>query len=135
MPIVDIELVCRSGAEFAGTSARRLADSLGQVFGSEPGHTWVRLRFLDSTAYAENHSNVGDGELPAFVTVLHAHPPLGESLTAEVMRVTVAVAQCLARAPERVHVQYAPTGAGRQAFGGRLVPKRGMLHRFPTTPK
>jgi len=121
MPIVDIELVCESEQEFAKASVRALADALGHAFRSEPGHTWVRLRFLGNAAYAENQSTVSGAELPAFVTVLHAHPPCGETLAAEAMSITQAVAQCLARAPERVHVLYAPAGVGRQAFGGHLV--------------
>jgi hypothetical protein len=55
------------------------------------------------------------------VTILHARPPAGAALRAEVTSVTGAVAQCVARPPERVHVRYASAGAGRQAFGGRLV--------------
>ena len=121
MPIIDIELVCESEAEFATASARALADAIGQVLGSEPGRTWVRLRFLGSTAYAENLATLEAVDLPAFVTVLHAHPPVGEALATEAMALTLAVAQCLARAPGRVHVQYAPAAAGRQAFGGTLV--------------
>jgi hypothetical protein len=74
-----------------------------------------------SNFYAENLSTLDSAELPAFVTVLQAHPPVGDALAAEVMAITTAVAQCLARAPERVHVQYAPAAAGRQAFGGKLV--------------
>jgi len=62
-----------------------------------------------------------EGELPAFVTILHAHPPAGAALAAEVLAVTSAVANCLGRPAERVHVQYAPAAAGRQAFGGKLV--------------
>lgn len=121
MPFVDIELVCESETEFAKASACALANALGHAFGSEPGYTWVRLRFLCSASYAENQSTVSAAELPTFVTVLHAHPPLGEALAAEAMSITQAVAQCLARAPDRVHVQYAPAGVGRQAFGGHLV--------------
>jgi hypothetical protein len=122
MPIVDGELVCESEADFAKASTRALADALGHSFGSEPGHTWVRLRFLSATAYAENQSAVAGAELPVFVTVAHAQPPLGEALAVEAMLlITQAVAQCLGRAPERVHVLYAPAAAGRQAFGGHLV--------------
>jgi phenylpyruvate tautomerase PptA (4-oxalocrotonate tautomerase family) len=121
MPIVDIELVCESAAQFATASARELADALGSVFSSAPGHTWVRLRRLDSAAYAENRVSREAGDLPTFVTVMHAHPPTGARLEAEAAAVTESVAACLARAPEHVHVQYAPPGAGRQAFGGRLV--------------
>ena len=121
MPIIDVELVCESEAEFARTSARALADAVGHALGTEPGHTWVRLRFLASAGYAENQATLESAELPAFVTVLHAHPPIGEALVTEAMALTLAVAQCVVRAPERVHVQYAPPAAGRQAFGGKLV--------------
>jgi phenylpyruvate tautomerase PptA (4-oxalocrotonate tautomerase family) len=121
MPIIDIELVCASETEFAKASAQTFADAIGRVLGSERGRTWVRLRFLNRISYAENLSTLDSTELPAFVTVLQAYLPVGDVLAAEVMAITTAVAQCLARAPERVHVQYAPAAAGRQAFGGKLV--------------
>lgn len=121
MPIIDIELVGESETEFAKASAQTLADALGHVLCSELGRIWVRLRFLNSISYAENLSMLDRADLPTFVTVLQAHPPVGDALAAEVMAITMAVAQCLARAPERVHVQYAPPAAGRQAFGGKLV--------------
>jgi len=53
--------------------------------------------------------------------VQHAQLPDGPALLAEVAAVTQAVAHCVARPLERVHVQYAAPGAGRQAFGGRWV--------------
>lgn len=121
MPIIDIELVCATERQFAEVSARSVADALGLVLGSQPGRTWIKLRHLSCQAYAENQSEVGADELPVFVTVLHAHPPVGEALAQEVQDITSALAKCLARSPERVHVQYAPAAAGRQAFGGRLV--------------
>ena len=121
MPIVDIELVCESEADFTTVQVRALADALGQAFGSPPGLTWVRMHFLRSSAYAENSVIVDGSELPAFVTVLHAHCPDGSALLAEITAVTDAVAKCIARPLERVHVLYTPHGAGRQAFGGRLV--------------
>ena len=121
MPIVDIELVAKLESEVSTISANALADALGKVFGSMPGRTWVRLRFLSSSAYAENESSLSSEDLPAFVTVLHAHLPDGEALAAEIQDLTIALAGCLGRAPERVHVQYAPKAAGRQAFGGKLV--------------
>jgi hypothetical protein len=58
---------------------------------------------------------------PVFVTVLHQRPPQGAALQQEVMALTTAIATLMQRSPERVHVQYAPAAAGRQAFGGRLV--------------
>ena len=121
MPIADIELVCESEADFMNVSARELADALGQAFRSPPSQTWVRLHLLDSSAYAENGVIVDGSELPAFVTVLQARCPTGSALVAEVAAVTGAVAKCIARPLERVHVLYAPQGAGRQAFGGRFV--------------
>ena len=121
MPIVDIELVCESESAFTAASPRALADALGKVFGSEPGGTWVRMRLLNCAAYAENQSTLCSDELPAFVSVLALRPPGGEALAIEVRAVTEVVARCLARDPERVHVQYSPAAIGRQAFGGKLV--------------
>jgi phenylpyruvate tautomerase PptA (4-oxalocrotonate tautomerase family) len=121
MPIVTVELVCESEAEAGAVSARALADALGQVFRSPPGRTWVRLRILGSGAYAENGASLGAFELPAFVTVLQARPQSGSALAAEVLAVTEVVAKCIGRPVERVHVEYAPQAAGRQAFGGHLV--------------
>lgn len=119
MPIVDVEIV--GGAPAAPSSAQALADALGQAFGSAPGHAWVRVRLLDRLSYAENGVALGPSDWPVFVTVQHALLPEGAALQAELTAVTRAVAHSLGRAPERVHVQYAQPGAGRQAFGGRLV--------------
>jgi hypothetical protein len=121
MPIVDVELVCVSEWGRPLVSASALASALGAVFGSSPGRTWVRVRFLSSSAYAENDCAVSPEQLPVFVTVLQAHLPVGEALTQQVHQVTRAVASCLLLPSERVHVQYAPEAAGRQSFGGNLV--------------
>ena len=120
MPIVDVQVVQAGGAA-CDAAAQPLADALGRVFGSAPGRTWVRVSTLDAACYAENDVALEAGELPAFVTVLHAHPPTGAALAAQVLAVTEAVAGWLARPAARVHVQLAPAGAGRQAFGGQLV--------------
>ena len=121
MPIVDVEIVCDAAQAAGVVSASALADALGQAFGSAPGQTWVRLRLLDRLAYAENSVPLGPSDGPIFVTVQHAHLPDGAALQAELAAVTQAVARSVGRAVDRVHVQYAPPGAGRQAFGGRLV--------------
>jgi phenylpyruvate tautomerase PptA (4-oxalocrotonate tautomerase family) len=122
MPIVDIQIVGKSNAGTSdAVSPQALADALGQVFASSPGRTWVRLHFLNSDAYAENDVMVSSAELPVFVTILHARPPTGAALITEVKAVTDTVARLITRPGGRVHVQYAPAAAGRQAFGGRLV--------------
>ncbi len=121
MPVIDIELV-RAAEEPAGAvSAGMLADAIGATLRSPPGRTWVRLRWLADAAYAENGGLPAGGDLPVFVTVLHARPPVGEALLAELQALTRVVADGTGRPPDRVHVQYAPPGAGRQGFGGRLV--------------
>jgi hypothetical protein len=122
MPILDMECVLPAGSAVASVgTAQRLADAAGRVFGSKPGRTWVRLRTLDAAAYAENDARLDADSLPVFVTVLHAHVPVGAALAAQVMALTQAVADALGVDAQRVHVQMAPAGAGRQAFGGRLV--------------
>ena len=121
MPIVDVEVVCAARASEQPQSASQLADALGRTFGNAAGRTWVRLRFLESSCYAENEAPLSTSDLPVFVTVLHAHPPTGPALATEAMAVTQCVANWLGRAPARVHVQYAPASAGLQAFGGNLV--------------
>jgi hypothetical protein len=118
MPIVDVEIV---GGEAGRLAAQPLADALGAAFSSPPGRTWLRLRFLAADAYAENGGASAPDPGPVFVTVLHAHPPQGDALGAELAAIGAAVAEWCGRPPERVHVQYGAAGAGRQAFGGRLV--------------
>ena len=122
MPILDIDIVQADGAAPPTASlTQTLADAAGRVFASTPGRTWVRLRTLPAAQYAENDVTLARDELPVFVTVLHAHPPEAAARAAEVAALTQAVAIGLGCAANRVHVQYAPAGAGRQAFGGSLV--------------
>lgn len=122
MPIIDIQPVVAGGAAAADAAAiQRLADAIGRVLGSAPGRTWLRLQPLPAAHYAENDSALAGDELPVFVTVLHAQPPTGAALAREVAALTSVVAAELGCAPSRVHVQYAPAAAGRQAFGGSMV--------------
>jgi phenylpyruvate tautomerase PptA (4-oxalocrotonate tautomerase family) len=122
MPILDIELVQADDAP-PPTAAltQALADAAGRALGVAPGRTWVRLRTLPAAHYAEGETVVAADELPVFATVLHAHPPQGDALAAEAAALTQALAACLGRSTQRVHVQYAPAAGGRQAFGGVLV--------------
>lgn len=117
MPIVDIHW---AGAlpPAADELASHLADAIGGVLGLEPGRVWVRLNPI--AHYAEN-GGASEGEPPVFVRMLHACPPTGEALKAEVAALTVAVAKTACRPAHRVHLEYAAAGSGRVAFGGRLV--------------
>jgi phenylpyruvate tautomerase PptA (4-oxalocrotonate tautomerase family) len=118
MPIVDVELV---GDEFVTAGlTRRLADALGEALTSRPGGTWVRLRQLERSRYAEN-GGVADELRPVFVTVLARNRPTGQELLDRVARVTAAVAEVVGRDPTQVHVLFDDDAVGRLSFGGRLV--------------
>jgi phenylpyruvate tautomerase PptA (4-oxalocrotonate tautomerase family) len=121
MPIIDVELVVGERATTRAGLAQRLADAAARVLDAPPGRVWVRLRELPAGNYAENAVDLAAADLPAFVTVLHAKPPTGPALAEEATALGIAVAGCLGVPPERVHVEYAPPGSGRVAFGGALV--------------
>ena len=52
MPIVDVELV--GDAEVSEDISQLLADALGVALSARSGGTWVRLRQLDRSRYAES---------------------------------------------------------------------------------
>jgi phenylpyruvate tautomerase PptA (4-oxalocrotonate tautomerase family) len=118
MPILDIEVVT---ADALGDDlATRLADMAGDVFGSPPASTWVRLRALPPHQYAENLCLQPEGWGAVFVTVLKAECPTGAALKREARLLAEGVARVCGRAVENVHVLYEPNAQGRIAFGGRL---------------
>jgi phenylpyruvate tautomerase PptA (4-oxalocrotonate tautomerase family) len=120
MPILDIELVGEVDAVDGGALAQRIADAAGEVLKSPRQATWVRVRVLRPDSYAENGgAPVSNG--PVFVSVLKRSNPEGEALAKEVRDLTDAIAQACGRPSENVHVRYEVPGAGRQAFGGKLV--------------
>jgi hypothetical protein len=55
------------------------------------------------------------------VQVLHADTPDQGSRIQEAKALAEAVAACLGRQVQRVHIEYEPDGRGRVAFGGKLV--------------
>lgn len=121
MPVIDVLVVSEASGPPDSTLAQALADAIGTVLGCDPGRAWVRLETLDRGRYAENGAALAGDELPVFVRVLHARWPAPEALAAQARSLTDAVAAVVRRPPDRVHVEYAPPGAGRVAFGGRLV--------------
>ena len=122
MPVVDVELVCESEVELGTVSARAIADAVGGVFPAARPH--VGATALLTAALREGDVAVSNMELPVFVTVLHARPPAAAALVAEIAALTTTVARIIGRPAERVHVQYAPAAAGRQAAGGHLFNNR-----------
>jgi phenylpyruvate tautomerase PptA (4-oxalocrotonate tautomerase family) len=119
MPIVDVQVVVEAGKAAPEGAAKALANTLAQVLQTEPGRVWVRLEQLAAENYAEN----GEGErvLPVFVKVLHADLPPTAALAAQALAMAQAVAACLSRNSGQVHIEYAPPGRGRVAFGGKLL--------------
>ena len=120
MPIVDVEIVLDERESLASDLAISLAESIGSVFETPPGRTWVRLRTLDRSRYAEHGGTPGDVR-PVFVTVLKSQRPADEALRDEIARLTREVARVVGRSPDNVHVLYEPDARGRMAFGGELV--------------
>lgn len=122
MPILDIEIVARPDEFFSPTLAAELANRAGAVFGSPPGNTWVKLRSIAREHYAENSSPSPSDIYPVFVSILKAVLPSPDAMRAEVANLTEAIAQVCGRPPDNVHLIYLPAGAGRVAFGGKIVP-------------
>lgn len=119
MPIVDVEVVAEE-LRIPEALASRLAESLAGVFRSPAGRVWVRLSVLPAAHYAENGAQ-GPAAMPVFVRVLHADLPADDVLAAQALAISNAVAACVARPSQWVHVEFAPAGRGRMAFGGQLV--------------
>ena len=121
MPVVDIQFVLPAGRDLPEGTAAALAQALGQAMSAAPGTLWLRLHTLPASRYAENGPAAEDAELPVFVTMLQARPATGPALQAEATAVAQAVARTIGLPRTKVHIEYAPPGAGRVAFGGQLV--------------
>ena len=122
MPVLEVELIGGVTGPLRQGLAQRLADAAGAIFRSDPGQTWVRLRETSPGDYAENATDASSAEIrPVFVRVLKRALPEGALLAEEVQALTEAVAVATGRPSDQVHITYDPAGAGRVAFGGRLV--------------
>ena len=121
MPIVDVRPVVSASRKLPDDAAQMLADSISRVLNAKTGTVWVRMTELPSGSYAENEATVEDNDLPVFVQVLHADWPEEDAILQEAEALAAAVAASLGRKVERVHIEYAPPGRGRVAFGGKLV--------------
>jgi phenylpyruvate tautomerase PptA (4-oxalocrotonate tautomerase family) len=121
MPIVDVQLVMPAHTPLPSGLTQELADSIGDLLDAPPGRVWVRLSVLPATHYAENRAAIEASSLPVFVRVLHAHSPQGPARQEQLTALTHAVAIVTGRPADLVHLEFAPDGAGRVAFGGQLV--------------
>lgn len=121
MPILDIELIMGPNESCKHDLAQEIADMVGEVLDSPPGHTWVKLRLLQGSLYAENGSDHSELARPVFVTVLKARAPTRDEIKVEAERLSVSIAKATGRPKENVHILYLPEGVGRIAFGGKLV--------------
>jgi len=126
MPIVTIETLSDSpysldDAMPTPEQLQTLADSLGELFGSQPSGTWVRARQQQRAYYAENLIEFGPNIRPVIVEILKSEPESGKNLAIEAAAVCALVAQVLGRRTENVHVIFEPGARGRVAFGGQLV--------------
>jgi phenylpyruvate tautomerase PptA (4-oxalocrotonate tautomerase family) len=122
VPILDIEIVVRPNEALDRNLASDLADRTGEIFGSPPGHTWVKVRTIAKADYAENSESTLEDVYPVFASVLKAELPDPDALAGEVAGLTTAISQVCRRPEGNVHILYLPAGAGRVAFGGRITP-------------
>ena len=76
----------------------------------------MKLKTIARENYAEN-----SGGLPVFVSVLKARHPAPDALELEADRLAHAVTQVCDWPPENAHIIYLPEGAGRVAFGGKII--------------
>jgi phenylpyruvate tautomerase PptA (4-oxalocrotonate tautomerase family) len=121
MPILDIEIVASDSApDLPADLTQSLADAAARGFDAPRGTVWVKLRIVPSTQYAENGGKPEDVQ-PVFVTVLKSKLPKGGALEDEIARLTRVIASVLNLPEANVYIFYQPDGAGRVAFGGKLV--------------
>ncbi len=123
MPIVDVEIVTGTAEPevVEKETLQLLADELGNLFGSDPGESWIKLRSIDQDAYAENLAGSESNVRPVFVHILRAELPDRGALRREMAGVAEIVARILDRPRGNVHVLYAPGAQGRIGFGGTLL--------------
>lgn len=121
MPILDIEIVAPDSTQgLPADLTQSLADQAAQVFSAQAGSVWVKVQIIPLAQYAENNGNPA-GVYPVFVTVLKSKVQEGGELRNEIARLTKVVANVLNRPETNVHIIYQLNGAGRVAFGGKLI--------------
>ena len=120
MPILDVELIGPVPERIRAGLASRIADAAGKALESRPQGTWVKLRFIEASDYAENDGGPPAGAEPVIVSVLEAAPLSGDALAERAVHLTTVIADACGRSAESVHLIFEPAAAGRIAFGGTL---------------
>jgi len=121
MPILDIEVVLAAKQAIDPSWAQSIADIVGDVLGTESGRTWVRLRALAPSQYAEQGTEPPATPHPIFVSILQSHLPDLERKRQLAERLAHAIGRVCGRAHENVHILWLPEGVERVAFGGALL--------------
>jgi len=120
MPIVEIEIVLKPGEKISENQTIATANKLGELFGSKPGGTWIKVRVLEPEFYSEN--GMGKEKVnPIFVKILKGQRPQPGTLKSEIEQVVNTISNIYDRHRENVHIIYEEDGAGRVAFGGKFV--------------
>ena len=121
MPILDVAVVIAEDEVVVPCWVEQIADAAGAIFETPSGKTWVRIRSLARSDYAENGMRYAQGLRPVFVSVLKAKGPLIETLRTEIQQLTQEIASITGRRAENIHILYHPPSAGRISFGVTLV--------------
>jgi phenylpyruvate tautomerase PptA (4-oxalocrotonate tautomerase family) len=125
VPVIEIQVVGPDDGLPAGM-ATLLADAVGAVLGAPPGTVWVRLSVLPSTSYAENGVSPSQLPNPVFVRITRADDLPVDALRTQAKELARAIGRCVMRPTELVHIEFAPSGRGRMAFGGELLLQPGQ---------
>ena len=121
MPIVTVQrLVTEDSPPVSSAQMQQLADRLGELFGSRPSGTWVKLTDQSLLMYAENGGPLPSRARPTFVEVLKSTLPTPADLAVEAQQIAEIISSILRRPLENTHVLYLPEARGRIAFGGQL---------------
>ena len=120
MPILNIEIVGELDDKVESGLASRIAEAAGLALNSRPHGTWVKLYYLSQDNYSENAGGPPRGEIPVIVSIIQANPPTGTELENQIDLLTDAVADCVKRPRENIHIVVEPAAHGRIAFGGKL---------------
>jgi phenylpyruvate tautomerase PptA (4-oxalocrotonate tautomerase family) len=113
MPVIRVTVV--GDRAIAHDAARRLADGVGRILGSQPGTVWVLIEKVAAEHYAEN--NAEHPPEPVLLQLL-----LREGVTAlqpGQVEALCGLAHAVLHVPaQHVHLIVEPAAAGRVYFGG-----------------